>query len=105
MSFKFTDANFNKEALQSEIPVMVDFYADWCGPCKMIAPAIEELASEYEGKIRIGKVDTDANRAIASQYNVMSIPTIVFIKGGKVVDTVVGALPKATLDAKLKAML
>ena len=105
MSFKFTDANFKEEALQSDIPVMEDFYADWWGPCKMIGPVIEELAAEFEGKVKIGKVDTDANRAIAAEYNVMSIPTIVFIKDGKTVDTVVGALPKATLEAKLNAML
>ena len=105
MAFKFTDANFNEEALKSDIPVMVDFYADWCGPCKMIAPLIEELAADYRGKVKIGKVDTDQNRAISAQYNVMSIPTIVFIKDGKIVDTVVGALPKATLEAKLNAML
>lgn len=105
MAFKFTDSNFNQEALKSDIPVMVDFYADWCGPCKMIAPVIDELATEYEGKIKIGKLDTDANRAISSEFNVMSIPTIVFIKDGKVVDTAVGVLPKATLEEKLNALL
>ena len=105
MAFKFTDSNFNEEALKSDVPVMVDFYADWCGPCKMIAPVIEELASEYEGKIKIGKLDTDANRATSAEFNVMSIPTIVFIKGGKIVDTAVGVLPKATLEAKLNALL
>ena len=105
MAFKFTDSNFNDEALKSDVPVMVDFYADWCGPCKMLSPVIDELASEYEGKIKIGKLDTDSNRVTASEYNVMSIPTIVFIKGGKVVDTAVGVLPKATLEAKLNALL
>ncbi len=105
MAFKFTDSNFNDEALKSDVPVMVDFYADWCGPCKMLAPVIDELASDYEGKIKIGKLDTDSNRVTASEYNVMSIPTIVFIKGGKVVDTAVGVLPKATLEAKLNALL
>ena len=105
MAFKFTDSNFNEEALKSDVPVMVDFYADWCGPCKMIAPVIEELASEYEGKIKIGKLDTDANRAISAEFNVMSIPTIVFLKDGKIVDTAVGVLPKATLEAKLNALL
>ncbi|HHX62766.1 MAG TPA: thioredoxin [Epulopiscium sp.] len=105
MAFKFTDGNFKEEALQSNIPVMVDFYADWCGPCKMIAPVIEELATEYEGKIKIGKLDTDANRATSTEFNVMSIPTIVFIKDGKIVDTAVGVLPKATLEAKLNALL
>lgn len=105
MAFKFTDSNFKEEALKSDIPVMVDFYADWCGPCKMIGPVIEELASEYEGKIKIGKLDTDANRATAAEFNVMSIPTIVFLKDGKIVDTAVGVLPKATLEEKLNALL
>lgn len=105
MAFKFTDSNFDDEALNSDIPVLVDFYADWCGPCKMMSPIIDELATQYEGKVKIGKVDTDANRTVASKFNVMSIPTLVFIKGGKVVDTAVGALPKATLEAKLNALL
>ena len=105
MSFKFTDNNFDEEALNSDMPVLVDFYADWCGPCKMMSPIIDELAGEYEGKVKIGKVDTEANRTVASKYNVMSIPTLLFIKDGKVVDTAVGALPKATLEAKLNALL
>ena len=105
MTVKLTDNNFNEEVMSSDIPVMVDFYADWCGPCKMIAPIIEELATEYEGKIKIGKLDTDANRAIATQFNIMSIPTIAFVKDGKVVETAVGVLPKATLEAKLNALL
>lgn len=105
MAFKFTDNNFDKEALQSDIPVLVDFYADWCGPCKMMSPIIDQLAQEYEGKVKIGKINTDENRATSASYNVMSIPTLVFIKDGKVVDTAVGALPKATLEAKIKALL
>lgn len=105
MSFKFTDNNFDKEVLQSDIPVLVDFYADWCGPCKMMSPIIDELAEQYKGKIKIGKVNTDENRAVAASYNVMSIPTLVFIKDGKVVDTAVGALPKATLEEKLNTLL
>lgn len=105
MAFKFTDANFEEEALQSNIPVVVDFYADWCGPCKMVAPIIEELANQFEGTVKIGKVNTDENRAVASKFNIMSIPTILFIKDGQVVDTSVGALPKAVLEAKVKSML
>lgn len=101
MSFKFTDANFQEEALESNIPVIVDFYADWCGPCKMMAPIIDQLATEYEGKVKIGKVNTDENRAIASKYNIMSIPTIIFIKDGQVVETTVGALPKQVLEQKI----
>lgn len=104
MSFKFTDANFQEEALQSNIPVIVDFYADWCGPCKMMAPIIDQLATEYEGKVKIGKVNTDENRAIASKYNIMSIPTIIFIKDGEVVETTVGALPKQVLEQKIATL-
>ena len=105
MAFKFEDGNFQTEALESSIPVVVDFYADWCGPCKMMSPVIDELAAEYEGKVKIGKINTDENRAIASKYNVMSIPTIILIKDGQVVDTVVGALPKTVLQQKIEAML
>ena len=104
MSFKFTDANFQQEALESNIPVIVDFYADWCGPCKMMAPIIDELATQYEGKVKIGKVNTDENRAVASKYNIMSIPTILFIKDGQVVDTTVGALPKQALEQKINQL-
>ncbi len=105
MAFKFEDGNFQTEALESSIPVVVDFYADWCGPCKMMSPVIDELATEYEGKVKIGKINTDENRAIASKYNVMSIPTIILIKDGQVVDTVVGALPKTALQQKIEGML
>lgn len=105
MAFKFTDANFDQEALQSDVPVVVDFYADWCGPCKMMSPIVDELSTAYEGKAKIGKVNTDENRAVASKYNIMSIPTILFIKNGEVVDTVVGALPKAVLEDKINKML
>ena len=83
---------------------MVDFYADWCGPCRMVAPIVEELAGEYAGKVKIGKINVDENPNTAKQYNVMSIPTILFIKGGKVVDQVIGALPKASLQQKLNLL-
>ena len=105
MAYKFTDDNFKTDALESSIPVEVDFYADWCGPCKMMAPVIDELAGDYEGKVRIGKVNTDENRGTASKYNVMSIPTILFIKNGEVVDQVVGAVPKTVLEQKINSML
>ena len=91
----FSDSDFAQEVLASDVPVMVDFYADWCGPCRMVAPIVEELAGEYAGKVKIGKINVDENPNTAKQYNVMSIPTILFIKGGKVVDQVIGALPKA----------
>lgn len=105
MANVFTDANFQDEVINSDVPVLVDFYADWCGPCKMIAPIVEQLAGEYEGKAKIGKLDVDASQAIAQQYRVMSIPTLLIFKGGQVVDTIVGAVPKNQLEAKLNAAL
>ena len=103
MAFQFTDANFQKEALESDIPVLVDFYADWCGPCKMVAPIVAELAEEYEGKFKIGKLNVDNEPGVAEKYRVMSIPTLLFIKSGEVVDTVVGAVPKKTLLDKIES--
>ena len=98
----FTDGNFKKEVVESELPVLVDFWANWCGPCKMIAPAIEELAKEYAGKMKIGKVDVDGNSKIASHYGVMSIPTLMFFKKGQVLEQAVGALSKADLKRKIE---
>jgi len=105
MALAFTDSNFENEVLNSEVPVLVDFYADWCGPCKMMAPVIEELSAQYEGKAKIGKLDVDQNGVTAQKYRVMSIPTILLIKDGKVVETVVGAVPKQQLEAKIKSVL
>ena len=102
MAFKFTDANFQKEALESDLPVLVDFYADWCGPCKMMAPVVEELAGEYEGKFKIGKLNVDEEPNTAEKYRVMSIPTMLVIKKGQPVDTIVGAVPKKKLQDKLE---
>ncbi|MBT5016944.1 thioredoxin [Candidatus Peregrinibacteria bacterium] len=101
----FTDDNFEEEVLKSDIPVLVDFYADWCGPCKMLAPVLEELAGEYEGKVKIGKVNVDEAGATAGKYGVMSIPTIIFVKGGEVVDQAVGFVPKEELAKKLDALV
>jgi thioredoxin 1 len=103
--FTFTDSNFDTEALQSNIPVVVDFWAAWCGPCRMIAPIIEELADEYEGKVKVGKLDVDDNQQIAIRYGVRSIPTVLFLKGGQVVDTVIGAVPKSVFVEKLTKLL
>ena len=100
---KILNSNEFDNAIASGI-VLVDFYADWCGPCKMMAPIIDQLATEYEGKVKIGKVNTDENRAIASKYNIMSIPTIIFIKDGEVVETTVGALPKQVLEQKIATL-
>lgn len=105
MALKFTDSNFSQEVINSDVPVVVDFYADWCGPCKMMSPVIDELSAEYAGKVKIGKLNTDENREIATKYNIMSIPTLIFIKNGQVVDTSVGAVPKTALEAKIKSML
>jgi len=99
----FTDDNFATEVLQSEKPVLVDFWAVWCGPCKMIAPFVEELAVELEGKAKVGKLDVDNNQESAIKYGVRSIPTVLIFKGGKVVDTIIGAVPKIQLKQKLEA--
>lgn len=105
MANVFTDANFQEEVINSDVPVLVDFYADWCGPCKMIAPIVEQLSGEFEGKAKIGKLDVDANGVTAQNYRVMSIPTLLVFKGGEVVDTIVGAVPKNQIEAKLNAVL
>ena len=101
MAFHFTDDNFKQEALSSELPVLVDFYADWCGPCKMLAPVIEALAGEYEGKVKIGKLNVDEAPDTAQQYGVMSIPTLLYIKDGAVVNKTVGVVAKAEIEQVL----
>jgi thioredoxin 1 len=101
----FTDDNFENEVLQSDKPVLVDFWAVWCGPCKMIAPFVEELANELEGKAKVGKLDVDNNQESAIKYGVRSIPTVLIFKGGKVVDTIIGAVPKVQLKQKLEAAI
>jgi thioredoxin 1 len=100
-----TDANFKKEVVESDLPVLVDFWADWCGPCKMLAPFIEELAREYTGKMKIGKVDVDANSKVATQYGIMSIPTLIFFKKGKIVNQLVGVISKLDLKRKIEENL
>ena len=99
--YEITDAMFEKEVINSDKPVVVDFWAIWCGPCKMIAPLMEEFATEYEGKIKIGKVDVDNNQNIAVQFGIRSIPTVLFFKKGKVVDRVIGAYPKSHFQEKI----
>ena len=105
MEYKFTVENFNKEVLSSDVPVLVDFYADWCGPCRMMGPAVKKLAEEYEGRVKVGKVNVDREQELAMQFDVMSIPSFVIIKNGRVVDQALGAMPKEALEAKLKKAL
>jgi len=97
-----TDNNFKKEVLESDLPVLIDFWATWCGPCRMVAPIIEELAKEYENKIKVGKIDIDENPKTPTHYSVMSIPTLIFFKKGRAVDQSVGALSKAELKKKIE---
>lgn len=104
MAVEFTDSNFNEKALSGGVAV-VDFWAEWCGPCRLIGPIIEDLSKEYEGKATIGKVNVDDNPEISLKYNIRSIPTVLFIKDGEVVDKQVGATTKANLEAKLAAQL
>jgi thioredoxin 1 len=105
MAKEITDNNFNETVIQSDQVALLDFWAQWCGPCRAIAPIIEELYNEYEGKAVIGKVDVDVNQEIAMQYNIRSIPTILIIKNGEVVDRHVGSTTKAVLKAKLDKYL
>lgn len=102
---EFTDANFDQEVLKSDLPVLVDFWAVWCGPCKMIAPVVKELAKEYDGKVKIGKVDVDNNQNVSIKYGIRSIPTLLIFKDGKIAEQIVGAVPKAQIVQKLEAQL
>ena len=105
METVFTSANFDADVLGSEIPVVVDFFATWCGPCRMMAPVIEELAEEYDGKVKIGKLDVDENSDIAARYGVMSIPTIILFKDGEIFSKSVGLQDKEVLKNAIKEML
>lgn len=101
MEIKSKD-EFDNEVLKSEVPVLVDFWAPWCGPCQMVSPVVEELAEDYSGKIKVCKMNVDEVPSIAQTYNVMSIPTIALFKGGKMVEQVIGALPKSSIEEKIK---
>ena len=105
MALEITDANYEELVMKSTQPVVVDFWAEWCGPCKMIGPVIDEMATEYEGRAVVGKVNVDNNSEFSAKYGVRSIPTVLFFQNGVVVDRSVGAVPKSTLDEKLNALL
>jgi thioredoxin 1 len=100
-----TDATFDQEVVASDVPVLVDFWAPWCGPCRMVAPVVDEIATQYEGKVKVVKINTDDNPNVANKYGIRSIPTLMIFKGGQKVDTVVGAVPKTTLANTLDKYL
>ena len=102
---EFTDANFEDDVTKSKIPVLVDFWATWCGPCKAIAPLIEEIAEQYDGKVKVGKLDVDQNQNSAMKYGVRSIPTLLIMKDGKVINQIVGSVPKAEITDKLESII
>lgn len=105
MALEFTESNFEELALQSDKPVLIDFWAEWCGPCRMVGPIVEEIANDYDGKAIIGKVNVDENPGISSKYGIRNIPTILFMKNGEIVDKSVGAVPKNILTEKLDAQM
>jgi len=102
---EITDDNFETEVTKSDIPVLIDFWAVWCGPCKLIAPIVEELSTEYEGKVKIGKLDVDSNQQTSIKFGVRSIPTLLLFKDGNLKDTIIGAVPKSKIVEKLDAVL
>ena len=105
LTVEITDQNFQEKVLGNPLPVIVDFWAPWCGPCRMIAPKLEEIASEYEGKVVIAKVNVDNSPMVAGQFGIRSIPTLLYVKEGKIVDQVIGNVPKSDLEARLKNLL
>ncbi len=105
MALELTDANFEEQVINSDKPVMVDFWAEWCGPCRMVGPVVEEMHNEYEGKAVIGKVNVDHNPEVSAKFGIRNIPTVLFFKNGEVVDKQVGAAPKAAYAQKLEAQM
>ncbi|WP_421917965.1 thioredoxin [Marinifilum sp.] len=105
MTIEVNDSNFEEVVLKSDKPVLVDFWAEWCGPCRMVGPIVDELATDYDGKIVVTKVDVDSSPATSAKFGIRNIPTILFFKGGEVVDKQVGAVPKSSLAEKIDALL
>ena len=105
MLLHLNESGFNEEVLKSNVPVLVDFSAVWCGPCRMMGPVVEQLAAQYEGKAKIAKVDIDESSSLASKYNIMSVPSLLFFKDGKVVDQLVGAVPAMSLEERLNELI
>lgn len=105
MELQLTDASFEKDVLKSSLPVLVDFWAPWCGPCRMLGPIVEEIAKEYDGKVVVGKMNTDDNPNVASKFNISAIPSMLFFKGGQVVEQMVGVHSKKDIKAKLDGLL
>ena len=102
---QLTDSSFDAEVVKADKPVLVDFWAPWCGPCRMLSPLVDELAKEYDGKVKVGKVNTDDNAQVATQFRISAIPTLLFFKGGKVIDQLVGVHPKTEIKKRLDALL
>ncbi|MFQ6002889.1 MAG: thioredoxin [Candidatus Zixiibacteriota bacterium] len=102
---ELNDGNFESQVLKSDLPVLIDFWAPWCGPCRMVGPIVEEIAKDYEGKLKVGKLNVDESSQTASKYGIMSIPSLLFFKGGKVIDQIVGAVPKKQFIEKIDKII
>lgn len=105
MEYTFTKDNFKDEVVDSKEPVLIDFYADWCGPCKMMMPVVEQIANEYDGRLKVGKINSDEEQELAQAFQVMSIPNFFIVRDGKIVDQIIGAMPKAELKKRIDAAL
>jgi thioredoxin 1 len=105
MTIEVTDGNFEEVVINSEMPVLVDFWAEWCGPCRMVGPLVKEIGQEYEGRAKVAKLDVDSNPEVSAKFGIRNIPTILYFKNGKIVDKQVGAVPKNVISSKLEAIL